>query len=275
MPLILFLAGSVVVYLQPSRYESTAVFKYAGERPTAEVAALLKSQTLFQRAFDTLGLSDKLGISADMAYAGLAGVVKTKVNPASETIEVKVIHTIKEDARDLAAGLIDALEAYESEVSERGFANRMTAAQQLLQVAEDDEESKRKFLANLISVRGEAPEEPAARLDIEAARKDWQNAQDRVVEGEAKLRTIAEESRVKHTWVELLSRAQISDRPVKIPADETMPGVISQSLGTGLGCALVIPYLLELLFPRVRKTKKQTLPVEFDEPLLGNATVGG
>jgi capsular polysaccharide biosynthesis protein len=205
----------------------------------------------------------------------LAGVVKTKVEPASGTIEVKVIHTNKEDARDLAAGLVKALETYESDLSVKEFANRMIAAQRLLQEAEDDEESKRKFLANLISVRGEAPEEPAARLDLDAARKDWQNAQDRVVEREAKLRANAEESRVQRTWVELLSQAQISDTPVKIAADETMPGVILRSLGTGLGCALVIPYLLELLFPRVRKTKKLPPPVRFEEPLLGNATAGG
>ena len=45
VPLILFLAGSVVVYLQPGRYQSTTVFKYTGERPAAEVVALALSRS--------------------------------------------------------------------------------------------------------------------------------------------------------------------------------------------------------------------------------------
>jgi hypothetical protein len=275
VPLILFLAGSVVVYLQPSRYQSTAVFKYSGERPAAEVAALLKSRSVFDRVFEQEGLHHQLEVSKDTAFEMMSRLAKTQVEPASGTIEVKVTHTRKEIARDLADGLPKALDAYEAQLAEQELKNRMTAVLQSLIEIEDETEAKGQFLSKLISVRGEALADPAARVDIDAARADWENARERVLEAEGEKRALAETSKVRHTWVEVITAAQISDTPVVTDKDETMGVVIFRSLGTGLGLALAVPYLLELLFPRVRRKKKPESPAKYEDPLPAGATVGG
>lgn len=275
VPLILFLAGSVVVYLQPSRYQSTAVFKYSGERPAAEVVALLKSRSVFDRAFEQAGMRQKLEISQDMAFEMMSHLMKSRVDPASGTIEVKVTHTRKEVARDLAAGLPKALDAYEAQLAEQELKNRWTAVRQSLIEVEDETEAKGHFLSKLISVRGETPADPAARVDIDAARADWENARKRVLEAEGKKQALAESSKVRRTWVEVITAAQISDSPVVTDNDETMGAVILRSLGTGLGLALAVPYLLELLFPRVRRKKKPGRPAKYEDPVPAGATVGG
>jgi hypothetical protein len=274
VPLILFLAGSVVVYLQPSRYQSTAVFKYSGERPAAEVVGLLKSRTLFQRAFDQAELRQKLEIPLDSAFEEWSRLMEAKVDPVSGMIEVKVTHTLKDVARDLAEGLPKALDDYEDGISQRELNDRRTLIRRSLIEAEDEVEIKGNFLSKLISVRGETPADPAARVDIDAARTDWENARNRVLEIEMKERTLAESLRVRRKWVEVISEPQISDFPVEAEGDETMAAVILRSLGTGLGLALVVPYLLELLFPRVRKTRRPDRPAKYEEPVLANATVG-
>ena len=275
MPLILFLAGSVVVYLQPNRYQSTAVFKYSGERPTAEVVGLLKSRTLFQHAFDQAELRQKLEIPLDSAFDGLSRLMEAKVDPTSGMIEVKVTHTFKEVARDLAEGLPKALDDYEAGIAERELNDRRTLVRQSLIEAQDEAEFKGKFLSKLISVRGETPADPAARVDIDAARADWENVRKRVLENEMEERTLAESAKVRRKWVEVISEPQISDSPVETEGDETMAAVILRSLGTGLCLALVVPYLLELLFARVRKSKKPERPAKYEEPVLANAAAGG
>lgn len=274
VPLILFLAGSVVVYLQPNRYQSTAVFKYSGERPAAEVVALLKSRSLFDRVCEQTAMPQTLEIPQDTAFEMMSHLVKTQVDPASGMIEVKVTHTFKEVARDLAAGLPKALDDYEAGIAERELNDRRTLLRQSLIEAEDEAEFKGKFLSKLISVRGETPADPAARVDLDAARADWENVRKRVLENEMKERTLAESSKERRKWVEVISEPQISDSPVEAEGDETMAAVILRSLGTGLGLALVVPYLLELLFPRVRKTGKPERPAKYEEPVLANATAG-
>lgn len=106
-------------YLQPSRYQSTAVFKYSGERPAAEVLALLKSRSVFDRVCELEGLHHQLEVSKDTAFEMMSHLVKARVDPASGTIEVKVTHTRKEIGRDLAAGLPKALDAYEAQFAEQ------------------------------------------------------------------------------------------------------------------------------------------------------------
>ena len=275
VPLILFLAGSVVVYLQPGRYQSTTVFKYTGERPAAEVVALLKSRSLFDRVSEQTAMPQTLEIPQDTAFEMMSHLVKTQVDPASGTIEVKVTYTRKEIARDLAAGLPKALDAYESQLAEQELKNRWTGVQQSLIEIEDEAEAKGQFLSKLISVRGETPADPAARVDIDAARADWENARKQVLEAEGKKQALAESSKVRRTWVEVITAAQISDSPVVTDKDETMGAVILRSLAVGLGCALAVPYLLELLFPRVRSKKKPERPAKYEEPVPASVAVGG
>lgn len=274
VPLILFLAGSVVVYLQPSRYQSTAVFKYSGGRPAVEVVALLKSGSIFDRAFEEAGLRDQLQVSKDTVFEMMSHLMKTRVDPASGLIEVKVTHTRKEVARDFAAALPKALNAYESHLAEVEIINRMNQARMTFEEAEDDAEAKRKALAKLIYVRGEAPEEPAARLDVDAARADVESADKLVAASEAAWQETKKINRERRTWVEVITAPRISESPVVTDKDETLGAVILRSLGTGLGCALAVPYLLELLFPRVRRPKKPEHPAKYEEPVLVNATAG-
>ncbi len=250
LPLILFLAGSLVVYFQPSRYQSTTVFQYLGNRPHPEVVALLKSRNVFQKVSEHADLPQRMGVSMETCFEIIAPTIKTDVDPLSGMIELSVSNTQKDLARDLAEKLPKALDAYETTLSTQDINLRLRAAEQSVTDAEDEAEMKRQTLAKFLAVRGDPPADPVAKLGVDAARLDWENAHRRVLEGRARVGEIKHELVNPGKWVVVHSQPVISDNSVAGESDETMGSVILESLGTGLAFALLVPYLLELAFPR-------------------------
>lgn len=262
LPVILFIAGSIQLYLEPNRYQSTVVFEYLGKRPLPEVEALLKSRNVFNITADNLELSKRLGIDRDTTYDSLSGRIETSVDAASGMVELKVTDTGKEIARDLADDLAKSLEAYEIKLAKHTLQARLDALENSVDEAGDEAEILRQNLVRLISIRGEDSGDTIAKLDLDAARHHWENAQNRVLDGQARIQEARLELTNPGKWVVVHSSPVISQSPVGKKGDESLGIVILKALGIGLGYALVIPYLLELAFPRRSRAKAPLRDIE-------------
>lgn len=254
LPLTLFIAGGVTYYLTPSRYESTAVFEYLGKRPSAEVAALLKSRGVIGPAVTSLSLTERLGLDSDSLSKMISKAIRTTVDSGTGMIELTVEDLQGELARDLAAELPKSLDAYEKSIASAEITVRLEAAEDSVTEGEDEANAKRQALARLISVRGDQAADPVSQLDLDAARGDWDHAYQRVLEGRAKAADARRELAALGKWVVIHSPPVISLDPVGRKPGESMGEIIGASLGVGLAFALLAPYLLELAFPRRRQS---------------------
>lgn len=253
LPLTLFIAGGVTYYLTPSRYGSTVVFEYLGKRPTAEVAALLKSRNVIGPAITYLSLTERMGLDFDNLSRHISEVTRATGDTSTGMIEVTVEDLQKEIARDLAAELPKSLDAYEKSLASAEITVRLEAAEESVTEGEDEASVKRQALARLISVRGDQAADPVSQLDLDAARGDWDYTYQRVLEGRAKVADARRELSAPGKWVVIHSPPTISNEPVGRKPDDSMGSIIGESLGIGLAFALLAPYLLELAFPRRRQ----------------------
>jgi len=143
VPLILFLEGSLVLYLSSSRYQSAAVFEYLGKRPLSEVEALLKSRNVFDIVADRMELSKRLKVSKGTAFDLVSPQLETSADAASNMIKVKATYSMKELARDLAAEFPRALESYESSLASEIVQSRIDALETSMINARDEAEASR------------------------------------------------------------------------------------------------------------------------------------
>lgn len=253
LPLTLFIAGGVTYYLTPSRYESTAVFEYLGKRPPAEAAALLRSRGVIGPAITSLRLTERVGLDFDNLSRMISKAIRTVVDSGTGMVELTVEDLQGELARDLAAELPKSLDAYEKSLASAEITVRLEAAEVSVTEGEDEASVKRQALARLISVRGDQAADPVSQLDLDAARGDWDHAYQRVLEGRAKVADARRELAALGKWVVIHSPPVISLEPVGRKPGESLGEIIGESLGIGLAFALLVPYLLELAFPRRRQ----------------------
>jgi len=267
LPLILFLAGGVTYYFAPSRYQSTAVFQYLGQRTPREASALLKTQRVIFPVIEALELGKRLEVDKETAERILSDLIDASVDPDSGMITIQVTNPQKELARDIAAELPKALDAYERSLAAGAISVRLEVAEKAMTDAEDETAAKRQALMRLISLRGDSPADPLARIDVDAARTEWEHAHHQVLENRQRIADANRERNNLGKWVEIHSTPAISNTPVGKAADESLGGMILQALGVGLGFSLLAPYLLEFAFPR---RSRRRVPVkqrtEWSEP---------
>lgn len=264
LPSILFLAGALTLYLSPSRFKSTVTFEYVGKRPLADAAALLKSSNLLGRVHDSLELGKRLGLDRDTSTTILRNATEVTLTPATRMMQVDVVLTPADLSRDVAAAFPKALEDYEKSLAIAGIKMRLQNAQNEVAATEDRVASAQKSLALLVSVRGEETGDPVSQLDVDAARAAWTHANEQLFESQGLVDTLAREHFSPGIWTVTHTIPQISHSSVGPKSEDTLGLVILRSLGIGLGCALAIPYLLELAFPR-RHRKSAVEPTWQDE----------
>jgi len=252
VPLILFLAGGLTLYLKPNRYQSAVVFEYLGNRPIQEAAALLKSHNVIELAASATELTKQLTMDMDTAQEVVVKSIETTEDRATGMIELKVTNAKKELARDLAVELVKGLGAYEASLVTHAVETRLEAAERSVVDAEDEAEAKQQTLAKLIAMRGDPAADPIAKLDIDAARREWDNAYSDVLAARAMVGEMKRALANPAKWVEVHSNATLSQKPFGNQADELLGEVALQALATGLALALAVPYLLELALPRRR-----------------------
>ncbi len=260
LPSILFLAGALTLYLSPSRFKSTVAFEYVGKRPLPDVVALMKSSNLLGRVHDSLELTKRLEMDRGTGIQILRDVTEVSMTPATRMIQLDVVLTPAELSRDVAAAFPKALEDYEKSLAIAGIKTRLHSAQNEVAAAEDRVAAAQKTLVRLVSVRGEETGDPVSQLDVDAARAAWTHANEQLLGSQALVDSLAREHFSLGSWTVVHTIPQISNSSVGPKSEDTLGMVILRSIGIGLGCALAIPYLLELAFPRRHRRSATAAP---------------
>jgi capsular polysaccharide biosynthesis protein len=253
LPLALLLTGCVVLYLTPNRYQSTVVFEYLGKRPPVDVAALMKTGQVINLAAKELKLTELFGMDSESLREVVARDLKVKVERGTGFIELKVTDDRKEGARDLAEGLVKALDTYEKSIALSEIELRQEELRQAERDAEDLAEEKLKDVTRLVRMTGGVAADALSQLEIDAARGDWDAARQQVRELQNQSRQAEREIANPGKWVTVLSSPSLSSMAVK--PETTLDEIIFRSFAIGLGFALLAPYLLELAFPQVYRPR--------------------
>lgn len=257
VPLIVFLTGCVLYYLEPTKYESKALLEYRGERTPVEAAALLKSRTVLDEVCTALELHKRWGYDRETSIEILKGVTETEVDPATGWIGVAVTHTEKESARDIAAELPKALTRYEIRLATTGIESRRQALIHSLRDNEDKAEERRKSYLQLISVRGEQPTEPASKLDVSASRIEWEEECRRVIALRGRISDLELDAAGLEKACIVHTDPVISQNPAGKKSEDSLGDLSLSSLGYGLLFALLAPYVFELACPDHRQRLKR------------------
>lgn len=273
LPSILFLAGALVLFFQPTRYESTAAFRYLGDRTLPGVESLLKSSRLSEHLVKDLELNNQWNVDTETAVSIILKNTKIKVDPEIGLIEIKATHTDREEARNIADAMVAALENHEESVARAALSSRIEEAHISATRTRDKAELEKQLLARLISVRTDSLADPIAQLDIDAARKAWERTLAQASEIESQTARMTDELSLSRKWIEVHTKPKIAQNPAEKNSDESLGALIVRVLLIGLFTALALPYLLELIYPRRSRAKKADLEVTFENPILLEATV--
>jgi len=265
LPLILFIAGSVVFYLTPTIYQSKAVFEYLGKRPTAEVVALLDSQQVISEASKALEAATLLGVDSYEAVEIISQSIQTKVDPGTGFIELTADHPQQQFSRDLAAELPKALDSYEKSTAVAELTARIEAEGRLAHDAGDIAAEKRAELLKWFIVHPGEAKDPSAQLAIDELRGNWQNAVGRAHESNNRLADSEIELSARKSLIQIRSQPEISSGPLSKETGDSLGAVILEALASGLAFALAAPYLLELAFPRRRRTPPTLEEIGFEK----------
>lgn len=164
------LVAAVITYVMPKKYESEATIEVkpiAGESsPSAMTPQFfgtefekIKSRTSLGRVVDNLELINRWGVDKETAIRILKGIVNTQNIRGTDLISIRVRHTNKEDARDIAAEVAKAYRDYRTEILKRGEGQGLLELKKAVWDQEDKVEERRKVVSIIVKTKGLSAEE--------------------------------------------------------------------------------------------------------------------
>jgi polysaccharide biosynthesis transport protein len=166
---LVFMTASVITYVMPEKYESTAVIQVKPRGKAFESLdgvtssrmammtpqffgtefEIIKSQSSLIRVIKKLELVNKWEVSAEQALEILKSIVRTENKRGTDLIEIVVRHTDKDDARDIAAEVAEAYREYRSELENESLNKGINELKRAVQVQEDETQEAYKELTTL------------------------------------------------------------------------------------------------------------------------------
>jgi capsular exopolysaccharide synthesis family protein len=168
--LLVFMTASVITYLMPKRYESHATIEVKPRERTIEALGgtmtrtsgtgmtpqffgtefeKIKSRNSLTRVIDSLDLVNKWGIDRERAIGVLKGIVNTQNIRGTDLISIRVRHTNKEDARDVAAEVARAYKDYRTDLESKSLEIGINELRKAVREQEDQVEDRRKILLTI------------------------------------------------------------------------------------------------------------------------------
>ncbi len=258
VPFILFLSGSVQLYFSPTRYDSGTVFEIVNGPGLRETQELLLSDKVIARVVEKLELPRRLGTDRDNCITGIRENLKTAILRETNMIRLDVTMGNKVDARDAAEEIPRAVISYVSDTL------RARSNEKIIEIKrfESDEIDRAKELSarwiKLQDVHGENPAEPGAVIALERARSAALRSEAEVANFGSLIQ--AEQTTLIGEMPRLVvhTPARINNTPASPKTGEELGNLILTCLAWALGAALLLPYLLELVFPPT--SPRQPLP---------------
>jgi len=173
--LLVFMTAAVITYVMPKKYESSATIEVrprgmgmlplgtgfsdtAGGRMTPQFFGTefekIKSRNSLLKAVDNLQLVNRWNVDKETALAILKGIVNTQNIRGTDLISIRVRHTDKVAARDVAEEVAKAYKEYRAELEGKDAERQLYELHRAVQDQEDKVEDRRKVLSTIALTKG-------------------------------------------------------------------------------------------------------------------------
>ena len=174
--LLVFMTAAVITYVMPKKYESEATIEVkpraAGISPLgAQLNELsgagrmtpqffgtefekIKSRNSLEKVVQNLELVNRWGVDKETALNILKGIVNTQNIRGTDLISIRVRHTNKVDARDIAEEVAQSYRQYRAEIESRDAENALQELNKAVRNQEDKVEERRKVLSTIVRTKG-------------------------------------------------------------------------------------------------------------------------
>jgi capsular exopolysaccharide synthesis family protein len=170
---LVFMTASVITYVMPEKYESTAVIQVkprgkvfepldgvTGARMSMMTPQffgtefeIIKSTNSLIRVINKLNLPDKWEVNNEQALQILKGIVRTENKRGTDLISITVRFTDKDDAKDIAAEVAEAYKNYRSELENESLERGISELRKAVQAQEDETQDAYKDLTTLMRIK--------------------------------------------------------------------------------------------------------------------------
>ena len=174
--LLVFMTAAVITYVMPKKYESEATIEVkprvpgmsplgmqmndaqGGNRMTPQFFGTefekIKSRNSLEKVVDSLELVSRWSVDKETALRILKGIVITQNIRGTDLISIRVRHTNKLDAKDVAEEVARAYKAYRTEIESRDAEQALVELNKAVRDQEDKVEDRRKVLATIVRTKG-------------------------------------------------------------------------------------------------------------------------
>jgi len=169
--LLVFMTAAVITYVMPKKYESVAVIEVKpripgmsplGTQMTEASGAgrmspqffgtefeKIRSRNSLAKVVDNLQLVNRWNVDKETALNIVRGIVNTQNIRGTDLISIRVRHTNKVDARDVAEEVARAYREYREEIESRDADRQLQELNRAVREQEDKVEERRKVLATI------------------------------------------------------------------------------------------------------------------------------
>ena len=240
---LVFMTAAVITYVMPKKYESEAIVQVKPKAPvitalgreTSELASggmtqqffatefeIIKSRNVLMRVGQKLDLPTRWGYDAEIVFAILKGIVDTQNIRGTDLITIKVRHTNKEDARDIADEVAKAYQAYRQDLESHDSMKALQELRKAVRDQDDKVEERLKLLNTIIKTKNIIPSGDLSMYRFGAidedqgassARESANREEQKMIQLESQIQTLGKFSGTQYSSDELLAYAAGLDLP--------------------------------------------------------------
>ena len=173
--LLVFMTAAVITYVMPKKFESIAKVQVKPPVPGMNVLGremaeagganmttqaffanqleIIQSRNVLLKVAERLDLANKWGLDRETVLLTLKGIIDAQTIRGTDLISIRVRHSNKEDARDIAAEVAKSYKDYRGEIENADADGALLELQKAVRDQEDKVEEKRKLLATIVRAK--------------------------------------------------------------------------------------------------------------------------
>ncbi len=259
------MTAAVITYVMPKKYESEAVIEirprvpsggFAGGMDSRDVTRMtpqffgtefekIKSRNSLEKVIERLDLVNRWNVDKETAIRILKGIVITQNIRGTDLISIRVRHTDKLDAKDIAVEVARGYKEYRQEIEQRAMQQALQELSKAVREQEEKVAERRKVLATIVRTKGiiyDAIERGPDAQDYIDAKRDFETDQELLQTMKIMLLGETITTKTPGDSVEIHDQPVLADSPVS-------PNVtLNLALGAVLGFLLSSLLSLPLMF---------------------------
>jgi len=259
------MTAAVITYVMPKKYESEAVIEirprvpsggFAGGMDSRDVRRMtpqffgtefekIKSRNSLEKAIERLDLVNRWNVDKETAIRILKGIVITQNIRGTDLISIRVRHTDKLDAKNIAVEVARGYKEYRQEIEQRAMQQALQELSKAVREQEEKVAERRKVLATIVRTKGiiyDAIERGPDAQDYIDAKRDFETDQELLKTMKIMLLGETITTKTPGDSVEIHDQPVLADSPVS-------PNVtLNLALGAVLGFLLSPLLSLPLMF---------------------------